>query len=127
MESLKRSIDQFYHEATPLTCISTALPGLCTAMRTVESVSRYYARQGYLGLLFTKVTNQLVNVCKEYLSEMAANMENDEYFWPTIFNEIEEHHSSLNHQDSYELPVSESIFWKSIFFIFRINQIIIKK
>ena len=76
-------------------------------MRTVESVSRYYARQGYLGLLFTKVTNQLVNVCKEYLSEMAVNMENDEYFWPTIFNEIEEHHSTLNHQDSYELPVSD--------------------
>jgi dynein heavy chain len=55
LESLRRPIDQFYDNATPITCINTALPGLCTAMRTVESVSRYYARHGYLGLLFTKV------------------------------------------------------------------------
>lgn len=55
LESLKRPIDQFYQDATPHTCINSALPGLCTSMRTIESVSRYYARQGYLGLLFTKV------------------------------------------------------------------------
>ena len=61
LEMLKRSIDQFYHDATPLSCVTTALPGLCTSMRTVESVSRYYARQGYLGLLFTKVfTNEII-------------------------------------------------------------------
>lgn len=61
-------------------------------MRTIESVSRYYARQGYLGLLFTKVTNQLVNVCKEYLLEVAQTIDNNQYFWPTILKEIEEHH-----------------------------------
>ncbi len=55
LESLRRPLDQFYQDATPYTCISSALPNLCTAMRTIESVSRYYARQGYLGLLFTKV------------------------------------------------------------------------
>lgn len=91
MESLKRPIDQFYYEATPITCVTIALPGLCTAMRTIESVSRYYARQGYLGLLFTKVTNQLVNVCKEYLLEVAQTINNNQYFWPTIQKEIEEY------------------------------------
>jgi dynein heavy chain len=57
LESLKRPIDQFYQDVTPHTCINTAIPNLCTSMRTIESVSRYYARQGYLGLLFTKVKN----------------------------------------------------------------------
>ena len=57
LETLKRPIDQFYQEATPIACINTALPDLCTAMRTIESVSRYYARQGYLGLLFTKANS----------------------------------------------------------------------
>jgi dynein heavy chain, axonemal len=56
LESLKRPIDQFYQDATPLTCMHNALPNLCTSIRTVESVSRYYARQGYLGILFTKVS-----------------------------------------------------------------------
>lgn len=97
LESLRRPIDQFYHEATPITCILTALPGLCTAMRTVESVSRYYARQGYLGLLFTKVTNQLVNICSEYLFEMTESFENEEYFWPKIFKELET--ANLDEQD----------------------------
>lgn len=93
-----------------MTCVTTALPGLCTAMRTVESVSRYYARQGYLGLLFTKVTNQLVNICKEYLMEAAQAVNNDQYFWPTIFKEIEEYNNLErlieNHDISNNLAVS---------------------
>ncbi len=95
LESLRRPIDQFYHDATPISCVTTALPNLCSSMRTVESVSRYYARQGYLGILFTKVTNQIVNICKEYLLEMAHTVKNDneQYFWPVIFKEIEELHS----------------------------------
>lgn len=89
LESLRRPIDQFYHEASPITCITTALPGLCTSMRAVESVSRYYARQGYLGLLFTKVSNQLVNVCTEYLFEMGDTIENEPVFYSRIFKELD--------------------------------------
>lgn len=102
MESLKRPIDQFYQDATPISCVTTALPGLCTAMRTIESVSRYYARQGYLGLLFTKVTNQLVNICKDYLLEAAQTVNNEQYFWPTIFKEIEEYHNLEKLLDNQE-------------------------
>ena len=36
-----------------------------------------------------KVTNQLVNICKEYLLEMTVSVDNDEYFWPNIFKDIE--------------------------------------
>lgn len=98
LESLRRSLDQFYFNATPLSCITSALPSLCTSMRTVESVSRYYARQGYLGLLFTKVTNQLVNICKEFLIESAqtTNAHSIELtFWPIILKEINEYNDNL--------------------------------
>ena len=52
-------------------------------MRTVESVSRYYARQGYLGLIFSKVTNQLVKICKHYINGDLTQL------WTKIFNEIQ--------------------------------------
>ena len=115
---LKRSIDQFYYEATPLTCVTTALPGLCTSMRTVESISRYYARQGYLGLLFTKVTNQLVNVCKDYLSELAVVHNNEQYFWPTIFKEIEENYSVLSSPETLDSILNPTVNYCIVLFCF---------
>lgn len=103
LESLRRPIDQFYQDATPVSLVVTALPNLCTAMRAVESVSRYYARQGYLGLLFTKVTNQLVNVCTDYLLEMTETIDGEEYFWPKIFKELESaSNSNFDDQDIRE-------------------------
>lgn len=54
-------------------------------MRTVESVSRYYARQGYLGLIFSKVTNQLVKICKNHIDEDLTQL------WPKLFEEILQH------------------------------------
>jgi hypothetical protein len=120
LESLKRSLDHFYNEATPLTCVTFALPNLCTSMRTIESVSRYYARQGYLGLLFTKITNQLVNICKDYLIEMAqlatsqtistSSKDSSELaFWPVILKEIAEYENNLEKLidlDDFNLSVS---------------------
>jgi hypothetical protein len=95
LESLKRSIDQFYNDATPLSLLTVALPSLMTSLHTVESISRYYARQGYLGILFTKVTNQLVTVCKDYLSEMSQTLNDEDFFWPVIFKEIDEIETSF--------------------------------
>jgi len=52
-------------------------------MRTVESVSRYYARQGYLGLIFSKVTNQLIKICKYHIDDDLTQL------WPKLFHEIQ--------------------------------------
>lgn len=109
LESIRRPIDQFYHDATPISFITTALPNLCSSMRTVESVSRYYARQGYLGLLFTKVTNQLVNICKEYLLESAQTSNNELVFWSTIFKEIQDYDNLEKFFDSQDLNSSLSV------------------
>ena len=108
LESLRRPIDQFYHETNPISCIATALPGLCTSMRAVESVSRYYARQGYLGLLFTKVSNQLVNVCTEYLFEMSETIENEQVFYTRIFKELDSIDFEAESEESHFVPVRTS-------------------
>ena len=123
LESLKRSLDHFYNDATPLTCVTFALPNLCTSMRTIESVSRYYARQGYLGLLFTKITNQLVNICKDYLIEMAqlattqvistSSKDSSELaFWPVILKEIDEYENNLEKLiDLEDFNLSVSVYY----------------
>ena len=55
LDSMKRNLDQLYSGATPSTIINSALPGILTAIKQFDSVSRYYARQGFLGTFFTKV------------------------------------------------------------------------
>jgi dynein heavy chain len=56
LESLKRHLEQFYDGATPWSIMNSALPNLMTSVKQMDSISRYYARQGFLGYLFTKVS-----------------------------------------------------------------------
>ena len=60
LESIRRYLESLTEDAHPQNCAVNILPALCDAMRTVESVSRYYARQGYLGLIFSKVCHSLL-------------------------------------------------------------------
>jgi len=56
LESLKRHFDQLYcADCTPSSIINTAIPGLANSVKQMDSVSRYYARTGFLGLMFSKV------------------------------------------------------------------------
>lgn len=83
LESIRRYLESLTEDAHPQNCAVNVLPALCDAMRTVESVSRYYARHGYLGLIFSKVTNQLVKICKHYIDDDLTQL------WPKLFNEIQ--------------------------------------
>ena len=84
LESIRRYLESLTEDAHPQNCAVNILPALCDAMRTVESVSRYYARQGYLGLIFSKVTNQLVKICKNHIDEDLTQL------WPKLFEEIQQ-------------------------------------
>jgi len=83
LESIRRYLESLTEDAHPQNCTVNILPALCDAMRTVESVSRYYARQGYLGLIFSKVTNQLVKVCKHHIDDDLTQL------WTKLFLEIQ--------------------------------------
>ncbi|UJR24993.1 hypothetical protein I4U23_006354 [Adineta vaga] len=84
LESIRRYLENLTEDAHPQNCAVNILPALCDAMRTVESVSRYYARQGYLGWIFSKVTNQLVKICKHHM-----NNDDITLLWPKLFEEIQ--------------------------------------
>lgn len=80
-------------------------------MRTVESVSRYYARQGYLGLIFSKVTNQLVKISKNHIDEDLTQL------WPKLFEEIQQ--SSIDDiKENFHLDKRVELNDKNIFMDF---------
>ena len=56
LDSLKRYFEQLYLPNITVSILSnTVLPGLMSTVRQMDAISRYYARTGYLGVLFTKV------------------------------------------------------------------------
>lgn len=73
--------------ATPQSIMSQAIPGLLHSVKQMDSVSRFYARQGFLGLLFTKVTNQVVLACKEYIQQCTIVGDIDQ-LWDKVQDEI---------------------------------------
>uniref|UniRef100_A0A2C9K4Z2 AAA+ ATPase domain-containing protein n=1 Tax=Biomphalaria glabrata TaxID=6526 RepID=A0A2C9K4Z2_BIOGL len=89
LDSLKRYFDQMYHEATPSNLVSNVIPGFISTIKQMESVSRFYARSGYLGVLLTKVTNQLVQACKDYIKQHTYNiMEDKDELWMKVAEDI---------------------------------------
>jgi dynein heavy chain len=62
LDSLKRYFEQLYlPNITVSTLSNSVLPGLMATVRQMDAISRYYARTGYLGVLFTKVGKQASN------------------------------------------------------------------
>ena len=55
LESLRKYFDQLNVGSSLVNICSTTLPGLMASVRQMDAISRYYARNGYLGLLFSKV------------------------------------------------------------------------
>ncbi len=66
-------------------------------------------------MCFLKVTNQLVNVCKDYLSELAVVHNSEEYFWPNIFKEIEENYSVLSSPEIIDSISNPTVNYSSNF------------
>lgn len=90
LESLRRHFDQLYHDATPASIINNAIPGITNSVRQMDSISRYYARTGFLGIVFTKITNQLVLACKEYIRNFTSNIYDEDELWLRIAEEIKQ-------------------------------------
>ena len=57
LDTLKKYFEQLYLPTiTVSTLCNVALPGIIVIVRQMDAVSRYYARTGYLGYLFAKVS-----------------------------------------------------------------------
>lgn len=67
LHMLQRFFEPLYRKE-PLG-IGESLPSLMHAIRMVNSMSRYYNTSERITALLIKVTNQMVNACKNYLTE----------------------------------------------------------
>ena len=55
LEALRKYFDHLNAGNSIGSICSNVLPGLMASVRQMDSISRFYARNGYLGLLFSKV------------------------------------------------------------------------
>lgn len=62
LESLRKYFDQLNVGSSLVNICSNTLPGLMASVRQMDSISRYYARNGYLGLLFSKVITRIMKL-----------------------------------------------------------------
>lgn len=62
LESLRKYFDQLNVGSSLVNICSNTLPGLMASVRQMDSISRYYARNGYLGLLFSKVITRIMKI-----------------------------------------------------------------
>ena len=88
LESLRRHFDLLYQDTTPASIINNAIPGITNSVRQMDSISRYYARTGFLGIVYTKITNQLVLACKEYIKNCTITQYDVDQLWTRIREEI---------------------------------------
>lgn len=126
LESLRRHFDQLYQDATPASIINNAIPGIVNSVRQMDSISRYYARTGFLGIVFTKITNQLVLACKEYIKNCTITAYDGDELWVRIKEEIRNRDSLpvvdpqqrlLRNQVEAKIKVIKDITWV----VFRIH------
>ncbi|KAK6187606.1 hypothetical protein SNE40_005595 [Patella caerulea] len=102
LESLRRHFDHLYNDATPHSIMNTALPGLTNSIKQMESISRYYGRVGFLGIILAKVTNQIVLACKEHIKKCTINIiEDEDTLWTRVSEEVQ-NRDSLNIADPHQ-------------------------
>ena len=55
LDSLKRYFEQLYDENSPSHISNVTIPAITSAVRQMDNISKFYARTGFLGVVFAKV------------------------------------------------------------------------
>ncbi|RXM36617.1 Dynein heavy chain 5, axonemal [Acipenser ruthenus] len=76
-------------ENNPVNLMNTVLPGIVNTIKQIDAMSRFFSRNAYLGLLLTKVGNQLTLACREFLKEGLVLGNSEDRLWDRIREEME--------------------------------------
>ncbi|XP_077137822.1 dynein axonemal heavy chain 5-like [Ranitomeya variabilis] len=88
LEALHRHFDALNTDNDPENLINCILPGFFNSIQQMEILSRHFSKNGYLGLLLTKVSNQLALNCKSFLKEMISTEDSNDRLWKVIKEDI---------------------------------------
>ncbi|KAM4771050.1 dynein axonemal heavy chain 5-like [Rhinophrynus dorsalis] len=95
LEALYRHLDALATESDPVILINSTIPDLFNGIRQMETMTRSFSRNGYLGLLLTKVSNQVAQNCRVFLRENIMIRDSEDKLWDSI----REHMSSAGTQE----------------------------
>ncbi|XP_056421918.1 uncharacterized protein LOC130362045 isoform X2 [Hyla sarda] len=87
LEALCRHFDALNTEDNPENLIKSILPAFFNSIQQMEMLTRHFSRNGYLGLLLTKVSNHLALNCKDFLKEIISEDSKDQ-LWEIIKGHI---------------------------------------
>eukprot|EP00794_Sanderia_malayensis_P000407 gene407-1042_t len=99
LESLRKHFEQLYEDHAPSFFSTVTIPALISAVRQMDNISRFYARTGYLGIIFAKVTNQLVISCKRTIQQAILkkyNSDSPHAIWQAIQRHITQQTTDTN-------------------------------
>ncbi|XP_063775387.1 uncharacterized protein LOC134910927 [Pseudophryne corroboree] len=88
LEALYRHLDALATDNDPSKLINTILPGFFNGIQQMESMSRFFSKTGYLGLLLTKVSNQLAQNCRSALKDSIRVGGSEDRLWDIIRQHI---------------------------------------
>ncbi|KAG8582073.1 hypothetical protein GDO81_007906 [Engystomops pustulosus] len=88
LEALYRHFDALNTDNNPENLINSILPGFFNSVQQMEMLSRHFSKNGFLGLLLTKVSNQLCLNCKSFLREVISVEDSKDRLWEVIREHI---------------------------------------
>ncbi|XP_068137634.1 dynein axonemal heavy chain 5-like isoform X2 [Hyperolius riggenbachi] len=89
LEALFRHLEALSTETDPVNLINNILSGFFSGIQQIENMTRFFAKNGYLGLLLTKVSNQLTQNCKLSLKESLIGGNSEDRLWEMIRENME--------------------------------------
>ncbi|XP_066569884.1 dynein axonemal heavy chain 8 [Amia ocellicauda] len=104
LEALQRHFDALSNESSPINLMGAVLPAIINGIKQMDSLSRSFSRNGYLGLLLTKVCNQLTMACRDFLEKSVVSEGSEDNLWDRIKEEmgragVIDLHSGLHHKN----------------------------
>ncbi|XP_018425842.1 PREDICTED: dynein gamma chain, flagellar outer arm-like [Nanorana parkeri] len=88
LEALHRHLEALSSDTDPVNLVNSTIPTFFSGIQQIENMTKFFSKNGYLGLLLTKVSNQLTQNCKLFLKESLTAGGSEDRLWNVIRNHM---------------------------------------